>query len=151
MKQKDYLGRLRVVTCEASIPAGGSVLTTSGSPLPSFPFHTLQAQHPDKVLNNSYIVVLKDDLHSSAMGNHFNFLQAAHEEDNLLADGPVDMSQVDNGHLEGYAGRFTDTVIQRIREMPEVAYLEQASVAHALDTQRFAPWVRSLNPPLSHY
>src|ERR1700753_1873921 len=38
-----------------------------------------------------------------------------------------------------------------VREMPEVAYLEHASVAHALDTQRFAPWVRSSNPPLSHY
>ena len=113
------------------------------APLALAPFHTLQAQHPDKVLNNSYIVMLKDDLHSSAVGNHFNFLQAAHEEDTLLADGPVGISQVYNGHLKGYAGRFTDAVVQRIREMPEVAYVEQDSVVHALDTQRFAPWVRS--------
>jgi len=84
--------------------------------------------------------MLKDDLHSSAMDNHFNFLQAAHEEDPLLADGPVGISQVYNGHLKGYAGRFTDAVIQRIREMPEVAYVEQDSIVQALETQRFAPW-----------
>ena len=116
------------------------------SPLALAPFHTLQAEHQDKVLNNSYIVMLKDDLHNSAMDNHFNFLQGAHEEDPLLADGPVGISQVYNGHLKGYAGRFTDAVIQRIREMPEVAYVEQDSIVYALDTQRFAPWVNSSVP-----
>ena len=112
------------------------------SPLALAPFHTLQAEHQDKVLNNSYIVMLKDDLHSSAMDNHLNFLQVAYEEDPLLADGPVGVSQIYDGHLKGYAGRFTDAVIQRIREMPEVAYVEQDSIVHAFDTQRFAPWVR---------
>jgi len=116
---------------------------SSRSPLALAPFHTLQAEHPDKILNHSYIVMLKDDLHASALDNHFNFLQAAHEEDPLPADGPTGISQVYNGHLKGYAGRFTDTVIRRIREMPEVAYVEQDSVVRALDTQRFAPWVRS--------
>ncbi|KAF9784070.1 peptidase S8/S53 domain-containing protein [Thelephora terrestris] len=110
------------------------------SPLALAPFHTLQAEQPDKVLNHSYIVMLKDDLHSSTVDNHFNFLQAAHEEDPLLIDGPVGISQVYNGHLKGYAGRFTDAVVQRIREMPEVAYVEQDSIVHALETQRFAPW-----------
>ena len=114
------------------------------SPLALAPFHTLQAEQPEKVLNHSYIIMLKDDLHSSAVDNHFNFLQAAHEEDPLLADGPAGISQVYNGNLKGYAGRFTDAVIQRIREMPEVAYVEQDSIVHALDTQRFAPWVCSL-------
>ena len=113
------------------------------SPLALAPFHTLEAEHPDKVLNHSYIVVLKDDLHTSALDNHLNFLQAAHEEDPLLAEGPIGISQVYNGLLKGYAGRFTESVIQRIREMPEVAYVEQDSVVHALDTQRFAPWVCS--------
>ena len=111
------------------------------SPLALAPFHTLQAEHQDKVLNNSYIIMLKDDIHTSAVDNHFNFLQSAHDEDPLLADGPVGISQVYNGHLKGYAGRFTDSVIQRIREMPEVAYVEQDSIVHALETQKFAPWV----------
>ena len=113
------------------------------SPLALAPFHTLQAEHPDKVLNHSYIVMLKEDLHTSAMDNHFNFLQSAHEEDPLLADGPVGISQVYNGHLKGYAGHFTDAVIQRIREMPEVAYVEQDSTVRSLDTQHLAPWVHS--------
>ena len=121
-------------------------IPTQRSPLALAPFHTLQAEQPEKVLNHSYIVMLKDDLHTSAMDNHFNFLQVAHEEDPLVADGPVGISQVYNGHLKGYAGRFTDSVIQRIREMPEVAYVEQDSIVHTLDTQRFAPWVRSAIP-----
>jgi len=75
----------------------------------------------------------------------FHTLQAehAHEEDPLPAGGPTGISQVYNGHMKGYAGRFTDAVIQRIREMPEVAYVEQDSIVHVLDTQHLAPWVRS--------
>jgi len=52
--------------------------------------------------------MLKEDLHTSATDNRFNFLQAAQEEDPLLANGPVGISQVYNGHLKGYAGRFTE-------------------------------------------
>ena len=85
--------------------------------------------------------MLKDDIYTSALDNHSNFLQAAHEEGPLLADGLICINQVYNGHLKGYAGRFTDAVIQRIGEMPEVAYVEQNSIVHALDTQRFTPWV----------
>jgi len=107
------------------------------------PFHTLRAEHQDKVINNSYIIVLKDDLHASAVDNHFNFLQAVHQEDPLIADGPVGISQVYSSYLKGYAGRFTDAVIQQIRETPEVAYVEQDSVVHTLEIQRPAPWVRS--------
>ena len=107
------------------------------------PFYTPQAEHQDKVLNDSYIVVFKDDLRVSAMDNHFNFLVAVHEEDPLLADGTVGISQVYDGLLKGYAGRFTDAVVQRIRGMPEVAYVEQDSIVQALDIQRPAPWVRS--------
>ena len=113
------------------------------------PFHTLPAEHQDKVLNNSYIIIFKDDLHTSAIDSHFNFLQIAHEEDPLLTDGPVGISQIYDGHLKGYAGHFTEVVIQRIREMPEVAYIEQDSIVRAFETQRFAPWVRSQIPVLS--
>ena len=43
--------------------------------------------------------------------------------------------------LHYQAGRFTDAVIQRIREIPEVAYVEQDSIVHTFGTQRFVPWV----------
>ena len=63
------------------------------------PFRTLQAEHLDKVLNNPYIVVLKGDLHSSALDNHFISLRAAHEEDPPV-EGPDGINQVYNGHLK---------------------------------------------------
>jgi len=107
------------------------------------PFHILQAEHQEKVLNNSYIIVLKDNLPVYAVDNHFNFLQTVHQEDPLIAQGPVGISQVYSSYLKGYAGRFTNAVIQRIREMPEVAYVEQDSIAHAFETQYSAPWVCS--------
>ena len=119
------------------------------SPLTLAPFHAPPAEHQDKVLSNSYIIIFKDNLHTSAMDNHFNFLQIAHEEDPLLTDGPVGISRIYDGHLKGYAGHFTEVVIQRIREMPEVAYIEQDSIVRAFETQRFAPWVRSQIPVLS--
>ena len=77
------------------------------------------------------------------MDDHFNFLQAAHEEDPLLIKGPIGTSQIRNNHLNGYAGRFTDSVVQRDREVSETAHIEQDPVVHASDSQRFAPWVRS--------
>ena len=60
--------------------------------------------------------------------NYFNFLWAAHEGDPLPVEGPVGISHPYNGHLNGYAGHFTDSVVQRIREVPEVAYVEQDSI-----------------------
>ena len=117
------------------------------------PFHTLQAEHQDKAIKNSYIVVLKDDLSTAAVDNHLNVLQAIHEDDPLIADGSVGISQVYNSYLTGYSGRFTDAVVQRIREMPEVSFVEQDSIVHALETQDSivhaletqdsAPWVSS--------
>ena len=65
--------------------------------------------------------MLKDDTLTSALDSHFNFLQAVHEEDPLLADSPVDIGKVHNGHLKGYAGRFTDAVIQRSGSISNMA------------------------------
>ena len=91
--------------------------------------------------------MLKDDIRTPTLDNHFNFLQAAHEEGPLLADSPVGISQVYNGHLKGYAGRFTDAVIQRIKEMPEFAYVERDSTVYALDTT-LCPMGMFFNPSL---
>jgi hypothetical protein len=77
-----------VITTPLSTPQD---IPSQRSPLTLAPFYTLQAEHPDKNLNHSYIVMLKDDLHTPTLDNHFNFLQAAHE-DPLLADGPVCIS-----------------------------------------------------------
>ena len=138
-----YLSIL-VTSVIATSQLPGHDVPSQRPPLALAPLHTLQAEHQDKVVNNSYIIVLKDDLHASAVDNHFNFLQAIHQEDPLIADGPVGISHVYNSYLKGYAGRFTDAVVQRIREMPEVSFVEQDSIVHTLATQSSAPWVHVL-------
>ena len=74
--------------------------------------------------------MLKDN--SSVLDSHFNFLQAIHEEDPLI-DGPVGTSQVHNNHLKDHAGRFTNSIVQHIREASEVTYAKQDPVVHALN------------------
>ena len=75
------------------------------------------------------------------MGNHFNFLQAAHSEDPLLDDGSG-IRHVYDSHIKGYAGRFTDVVLQKIREQPEVDYVERDQIVRTQGVQLSAPWVR---------
>ena len=69
----------------------------------------------------------------------------------LWIQSPIDISQVYNSHLKDYGGRFTDAVIQRIREMLEVAYIKQDTIAYASDTQHFASCVHSSNLPWPCY
>jgi len=75
------------------------------------------------------------------MQNHLNFLSAAHESDTLLADDAFSgLKHVYDGLIKGYAGSFTDNVIEQIRRMPEVAYVERDQIMHTVDVQRTAPW-----------
>lgn len=119
-----------------SVPASPSYR----SPLTLAPFHV--SEHPHGTLNNSYIVVLRNDLPASLKDNHFNFLQSAHNSDPLDADGSG-IQQIYDGHITGYAGRFTEQTIQQVRAMPEVEYVEQDQIVHTMEltTQKAAPWV----------
>lgn len=107
------------------------------------PLHTasLEYQHPS--LNDSYIIMLKHDLDPSLMDNHFNFLQSVHEESMFAGDDNSGVRQVYDSHIKGYAGRFTEGTIYKLREMPEVQYIEQDQImwASELDVQKGAPWV----------
>ena len=51
------------------------------------------------------------------LDNYFNFLQATHKEDPLPIEGPVGISHIYNNHLKDYASRFTNFVVQHIREV----------------------------------
>lgn len=86
--------------------------------------------------------MLRNDLPASLKDNHFNFLQSAHNSDPLDADGSG-IQQIYDGHITGYAGRFTEQTIQQVRAMPEVEYVEQDQIVHTteLTTQKAAPWV----------
>jgi len=104
----------------------------------------VEEHHPHGTVNNSYIVVFKDDLPPHLMLNHMNFLQDIHSEDPLVGDDLSGVRHVYDGLLTGYAGRFTANVINRIRASPEVAYIEKDQLVHTtqLEIQKSAPWVR---------
>ncbi|KAF9479087.1 hypothetical protein BDN70DRAFT_932847 [Pholiota conissans] len=97
------------------------------------------AEHPHGSINNSYIVMLKDDIPAALMQSHMNFLQAAHAANPLL-DDVSGVQQIYDGHVTGYAGKFTEQVVEQIRRLPEVAFVEKDQIVRALDTQKGAPW-----------
>ncbi|KJA18128.1 hypothetical protein HYPSUDRAFT_145495 [Hypholoma sublateritium FD-334 SS-4] len=109
----------------------------SSAPLALAPL--VAVEHPHGSINNSYIVMLKDDLPSTVMETHMSFLLAAHGANPLMED-VSGVQQVYNGHVTGYAGRFTEQVVEQIRRMPEVAYVEKDQIVRTQDTQKSAPW-----------
>ena len=116
-----------------------SVVQANPSPLTIAPL--VVSDHPHGTINNSYIVMLKDDLPDSLMQNHLNFLMAAHNADPLVGDDMAGISQIYDGHIHGYAGRFTTDVVDQIRKMPEVAYVEKDQIVRTQELQKSAPWV----------
>ena len=111
----------------------------SSSPLTFAPLEV--SPHPHGTVNNSYIVILKDNLPVSLMQNHINFLITAHNADPLVGDDMAGISQIYEGHINGYAGRFTTNVLDQIRRMPEVAYVEKDQIVRTQVIQKAAPWV----------
>jgi hypothetical protein len=112
----------------------------------------LVEEHPHGTVNSSYIVMLKPQTGAEVMQNHMNFVQLAHAESGFAAvDGVDGLKHVYDGHVKGYAGMFDETVIDRIRQLPEVAYVEKDQIVRTLEveplldtpkTQGNAPWVR---------
>ena len=93
-------------------------------------------------MNNSYIIMLKDDITPDLKLNHLNFLQGLHQSDPLL--GEVSGIQRVYEQIHAYSGHFTDSVIQQLRSLPEVDYIERDQIVRTQEfsTQRNAPWVR---------
>ena len=112
-----------------------------GSSLLLAPLHTAEHEAPHGLISDSYIVMFKRDLPLAALDNHYNFIQSAHAEDPHL-DDDSGIRHVFDSHIKGYTGKFTDRVLQRIREMPEVAYVERDQIVRTQDVQTAAPWVR---------
>jgi cerevisin len=102
------------------------------------------SEHPHGTINNSYIVVLRDELPQAVVQNHLNFLQFAHASDSFLGDAFAEgVRHIYDGHLKGYAGEFTENVIEQIRRMPEVDFIEKDQIVRTMDidTQKGSPWV----------
>lgn len=107
------------------------------------------ADHPHGTVNNSYIVMLRDDLPSALMQNHFNFLQNVQQAHPLMDDLEGGLRHVYDGHIKGYSGKFSEGTVERIRQMPEVEYIEMDQIVRTLEidagaegvkTQKGAPW-----------
>lgn len=125
----------------------------------AFSYAPLVAEHhPYGSVNNSYIVMFKEDVAPALMANHLNFLQGVEEEHPLMGDLDVGLRHVYDGHVKGYAGKFSSDTVHRIRQMPEVDYIEQDQIVRTLEiaepievdgtslkTQKQAPWVRVLH------
>jgi cerevisin len=105
----------------------------------------LEERHPYGTVNNSYIVVFKDDVPLHLIQSHMNFVQDAEAKDTLV-DELAGVRHVYQGPLNGYAGSFTPNVINKIRTLPEVAYIEKDQIVHTTkhETQRDATWVSRL-------
>lgn len=115
----------------------------------------LFAEHPHGTVNGSYIVMLKPQTGSELLQNHMNFVQFAHQQSLAGSDDIAGLRHVYDGHVKGYAGMFKEDVIERIRALPEVDYVERDQIVHTLEiepsvstrkTQTGAPWVS--HPPL---
>ena len=100
--------------------------------------------HPHGTVNNSHLVMFKPGVSSALMQNHLAFLESAHSSDPLVSDDGL-LSGVRHVYPEfgGYAGSFSQGVLDQIRGMPEVDYIERDQIVRIMDTQSQAPWVRS--------
>ncbi|KAF8526007.1 peptidase S8/S53 domain-containing protein [Hysterangium stoloniferum] len=97
-------------------------------------------------IENSYIIILRDDVPAAAFDAHTNFVQYIHAEaqtsGNALIDGTHGLKHVYNGHIKGYAGTFAESTIDKIRTRPEVEHIEVDQLMHTMNvtTQKSAPW-----------
>ncbi|OAX40863.1 subtilisin-like protein, partial [Rhizopogon vinicolor AM-OR11-026] len=93
------------------------------------------SEHPYGTINNSYIIVLRDELTQAAVQNRLNYLQTAHASDSFLGDTDgfaEGIRHVYDRHLRGYTGKFTENA----------DYIEKDQIVRTMeiDTQKGAPW-----------
>ncbi|KAJ3826824.1 peptidase S8/S53 domain-containing protein [Lentinula raphanica] len=110
------------------------------------PAPLIEEDHLHGTINNSYIVKFKDGLSSALVQNHFNFLQNKHAETPLVDENSGLRHIYDS---LGYSGFFHNEVVDYIRSMPEVEYVERDQIVRTSDEvlvnpsithQRSAPW-----------
>lgn len=125
------------------VQALGSPLSTShvvdrsnvNQQLAIAPLHTSTV--PENHVQDSYIVVLKEGVD---VASHANFAMAAHAEDDLSSD-LSGVTHVYDGQIKGYAGRFANSTLAKLRTMEEVDYVEHDQLVFASDIDKQAPWV----------
>lgn len=124
---------------------GGSVAPLLSSPLAS-----------QNVIENSYIIVFKDDVDTSAIVNHHVWVETVHTENmNMLRTRgvhhclPQEESDYGLKHtfsigdaVRGYTGKFLPDTVEAIRHHDAVAFVERDTMVYAskLNVEKDAPW-----------
>lgn len=113
----------------------GQTLTTYSTG-PVAPLH-VQETHP--TIKGSYMVILKDGLSATQFLAHQQLINAAQQSASAFHGASADDAD-GIGHiydleetLQGYAGKFTQDVVDYIRALPEVDYIEMDSVVSTLE------------------
>lgn len=118
------------------------------------------------VVKDSYLIVLHEHADHVA---HYQHVEALHSADTRLralkassGDGfataaavaetefeglkhKYEIGRNDKGQkaYKGYAGKFSESVVDAIRAHPEVKYVERDSIVWASEVEKGAPWVSS--------
>lgn len=108
------------------------------------PLH-VQETHP--TIKGSYMVMLKNGLSATQFLAHQELISMAQQSASAFhgswADGIGHIYDLDQ-HLQGYAGKFTDDVVDYIRSLPEVDYVELDSVVKTTDMPSDGSMIRDI-------
>lgn len=121
-----------------------------------YPFTLAPLITPDtpahRLVNNSYIVVLKQGLAQSQVLAHLDGVHNDLFSSDLMFRERRGLSAVLNmPGLQGYSGSFSEDTLHALRAHPEVDFIEREQLFHTMDydAQKNAPWVCS--SPCSAY
>jgi cerevisin len=89
-----------------------------------------------QLIQDQYMVILKKGVSPVEIEEHHNLLaEMIQREPQSSLIHVYEMAQ-----LNGYAGKFTPDMIDTIRTLPHVDFVEMDQEVYALDTQKNAPW-----------
>jgi cerevisin len=103
------------------------------------------------VISEQYLVVFKNTAEDSSIDYHHECIKHVISTEKVKFEkrsGKGYMQELVSGirhtynfeNLKGYSGRFSDDVLQKIRESDEVAYVEKDQTVYASELQKNAPW-----------
>jgi len=101
-----------------------------------------------QVIPDSYIVVFKKHVEKPQVKYHHSCIHTyvAEEKRNLSKRGLLEdfisgiKHTFDFKNFQGYSGKFSNDILEKIRRSDEVAYVEKDQVVYATELERNAPW-----------
>ncbi|KAL6452737.1 PRB1 Cerevisin [Candida maltosa Xu316] len=102
----------------------------------------------NKIIPNHYVVFLKDGLSESQYVQHQNWIQDQHtamlssnSKFKVADTKPLEFFDIDY-FVHGYSGFFTEDMINKLLQNPDVQFIEKDSIFHTVefDIQKDATW-----------